>query len=125
MNARWGITLVGAAVLVSGFAAINHPAYATGATGNNSMNTYRITIGGAPGGAFHAECWIRTGAAETSVTFDGPVPQKREFAGDALRCGIRQISAQGSLMVELSSSNGNRTTSRTQGGASTINLSIR
>lgn len=115
-----------AAMLLAAWA-FGGPALAADNAEGTAMPTYRIAITGSPGTTFQAECRVRTGPDaqdEVPVTFEGVVPQKREFAGEALRCGIRQRSAAGSLTVELSSSRGNRTTSRTQGGGSTVNLAV-
>jgi hypothetical protein len=126
LGARGTIGLAGMAALFAAVA-LAAPASAAAGPGRKAMTDYRIAITGSPGTEFQAECRLRTGPDaqdEVPVEFKGVVPQRREFAGEALRCGIRQSSAAGSLTVELSSSRGNHTTSRTRGGGSTINLAI-
>jgi hypothetical protein len=86
--------------------------------------SFTVEVTSSGNAAFSGECRVVTALGDEQVLLEGPVPFRRTMTGTRLNCTITQSDGDGTLSVEVRSSNGNVTRSRTQGRGSSVRLAM-
>ncbi|MFQ3788652.1 hypothetical protein [Halomonas sp. A29] len=90
----------------------------------NSANTIQVIFDGEPGTQFQASLMIEGSGKSTTYELEETVPSERIYEGEALEATVRQMSAEGALVVEVRKG-GSVSRSSTSGLNSVVRLRVR
>jgi len=124
--ATWGVDMVGKRIIAGFFASVAGVGLVGTPGGAYAMDAKMFTLEVTSTGraTFEGECVLSVADGEQRLTIAGETPFRREVRGTKLSCSVTQLTTDSALTVEIRSSTGNVSRSRTQGGGSAVRMTV-